>query len=304
MNIHTGTSYSFHQQGRREGQQDARWPDSDMILAGCRLFIVCDGVGGASFGDIASKEVARTMGEALENIDLEQTEIENDRFARLLGSACDRLDKLAPAYSYDMATTLTFVCFHQGGCIMAHIGDSRIYQIRPGKGIVYRSDDHSLVNAMVHAGVLVPDQAVGHPQSNIITRCLSPDDGRHRRDMATVVRTTDVQAGDYFMLCSDGVLHCLTDEQIEGVLASDKTDEEKRDIIAGLSADSEDNNTAIIVHIASVDGEWPEETTASQDDGTHRLTKSGTKISELEPVMPVARESLFDRFLKHLRIKS
>ena len=102
-----------------------------------------------------------------------------------------------------MGTTMTFVCFHQGGCMMAHIGDSRIYQVRPGQGIVYRSEDHSLVNSMVRAGVISPEQSIDHPQSNVITRCMEPKDPDRDRCMATVVSTTDVRRGDYFLLCTD-----------------------------------------------------------------------------------------------------
>lgn len=302
MNIYTAKSYSFHQQGDRRGQQDARWPDSDTIPAGCSLFIVCDGVGGASYGDIASAEVAKCLGDGFHDIDLEQTDIDNSMFTGLLGHAFDRLDKLAPDYSYDMSTTLTLVCFHRGGCIMAHIGDSRIYQVRD-KSIIYRSDDHSLVNSMVHAGVIPPEQAAGHLQSNVITRCLCPYDSKHRRDKATVVRTTDIQPGDYFLLCSDGVLHRLTDERIVEVLSSDMTDEEKRDLMAGLSEDSQDNNTAIIVRIETVDGSLSDEATVSGTPGTFRLSKACTTVSELDPTMPVRGESLFSKVLRQLGLR-
>ena len=151
-----------------------------------------------------------------------------------------------------MATTMTFVCFHQGGCMMAHIGDSRIYQVRPGHGIIYRSEDHSLVNSLVHNGIITPEQAVNHPQSNVITRYMGPKETDRDRCMATVVNTKDIQKNDYFFLCSDGVLHNLSDEELVAILSSDKSNQEKNDIIASKSFSSSDNNTAILINVADV----------------------------------------------------
>ena len=136
--------------------------------------------------------------------------------------------------------------------MMAHIGDSRIYQVRPGHGIIYRSEDHSLVNSLVHNGIITPEQAVNHPQSNVITRYMGPKETDRDRCMATVVNTKDIQKNDYFFLCSDGVLHNLSDEELVAILSSDKSNQEKNDIIAAKSFSSSDNNTAILINVADV----------------------------------------------------
>lgn len=252
MEIKLAQAYSFCQLGQRKNQEDARWPNTDIIDEKQRFFVVCDGVGGSEKGEVASSTVCHSIQEALSHADLSAMLFTNQDFSMVLDVAYDALDSKANRQTKDMATTMTFVCFHQGGCMMAHIGDSRIYQVRPGHGIIYRSEDHSLVNSLVHNGIITPEQAVNHPQSNVITRYMGPKETDRDRCMATVVNTKDIQKNDYFFLCSDGVLHNLSDEELVVILSSDKSNQEKNDIIASKSFSSSDNNTAILINVADV----------------------------------------------------
>ena len=136
--------------------------------------------------------------------------------------------------------------------MMAHIGDSRIYQVRPGHGIIYRSEDHSLVNSLVHNGIITPEQAVNHPQSNIITRYMGPKETDRDRCMATVVNTKDIQKNDYPPSHLSKTPCGLSDEELVAILSSDKSNQEKNDIIASKSFSSSDNNTAILINVADV----------------------------------------------------
>jgi len=72
------------------------------------------------------------------------------------------------------------------------------------------------------------------------------------RPSATTIQINDVEAGDYFFLCSDGVLHCVDDDELLSILSSDKTDREKMDIIAEKSRNSSDNNTAYLIGVEDV----------------------------------------------------
>ena len=253
MKIQIESVRSFHQIGQRSNQEDARCPDADRSEPSQRFFLVCDGVGGSEAGEVASHTVCEAFARALAKTDLQHTDFSNADFAQALDAAYNALDKVDNNRGSDMATTLTFAAFHKSGCTLAHIGDSRIYQLRPNMGIVYRSDDHSLVNQMVHSGVITPEQAVTHPQRNIITRCMAPLAEDQSRSPATVYRSDDVQKGDWFLLCTDGVLHNMDDDDIEQlILEHDNAD----DIIATMaqqSKDSPDNNTATLIHIADVE---------------------------------------------------
>lgn len=251
MNIFTAAGYSFSQVGGRNYQEDSRFPDTNTVKAGQKFFVVCDGVGGSEKGEVASSVVATAIGKQMSKYNLQQ-EFTDAQLLDTLDAAYIALDLAVDGTNNDMGTTMTFVCFHGKGCTMAHIGDSRIYHVRPGEGILYRSDDHSLVNQMVHSGQLTPEQAIDHPQSNVITRCMSPTEDDQRRSMATVFHTSNIKAGDYLLLCTDGVHHCITDEDLVKLLESSDADDKKLSILADQCKDSSDNNTAWLVRVESV----------------------------------------------------
>lgn len=258
MQIILSPALSFHQLGARSNQEDARYPDSDRPTPDNRTFVVCDGVGGADKGEVASHTIAGAIGSAMHNFDAADQVFTDEDFAAVLDHACNALALSNRGANTGMATTLTFAHFHRGGIYTAHIGDSRIYHIRPGAGVIYRTSDHSLVVSMVHGGQLTPEQAIDHPKSNIITRCLGGRD-IHNRPAAYCYNITDVLAGDYILLCSDGVLHCIDDEGLAELMSSARSDEEKIATLAALSAGSSDNNTTILIPIGDVvpdDGDY------------------------------------------------
>lgn len=291
MEIKLNQMYSFHQVGCRDYQEDSRYPDADVPAQEQRFFVVCDGVGGCEKGEVASRIVCETFGKALKNVDFRK-DFTNSQFSHILDAAYNTLDARSNDSNREMATTLAFICFHGGGCTMAHIGDSRIYQIRPSEGVVYRSDDHSMVNAMVHSGALTPEQAITHPQSNVITRYMEPVSSDENRSMAAVMRTVDVESGDYFFLCSDGVLHCVSDDELVEILLSDLDDEDKMLKIAALSQNSEDNNTAFLIPVVDVftDLDTAERTELDYDDSNSHATKkikiASQELEDIESIQP------------------
>ncbi|MDY3858016.1 MAG: PP2C family protein-serine/threonine phosphatase [Muribaculaceae bacterium] len=252
MKITLRQAYSFCQLGKRKNQEDARYPDENKPSASQRTFVVCDGVGGQDKGEVASQTVAEAMGRYMERVDLNERFLDSE-FALLLDQTYRALFRRMDDDTREMATTMTFVTFHAGGVTCAHMGDSRIYQVRPGKGVIYRSDDHSLVNALVHAGCITPEEAINHPKSNVITRCLTWVEPGEERPGATVMVLNDVEPGDFFFLCSDGVLHCVSDERLTEILSDSSTDDrQKIQLIAELSKESTDNNTAYLIPVDSV----------------------------------------------------
>lgn len=283
MKIYTNQAYSFHQLGGRDNQEDARYPDRDTIDAQTTSFVVCDGVGGNEAGEVASRTVCEAIGQRLEHFNGLTDELTTDDFASILTEAYDALNEAAAdnRQRAGMGTTLTFVGLHSGGALVAHIGDSRIYHIRPGTGILYRSSDHSLVNALVHTGEISPDEAEAHPKSNYITRCMGPDlDGRPR-SCASALQITDIRAGDYFLLCTDGVLHEVNDEWLIELLSSDLTDEGKMRKLARQCYYSTDNNTAIMVGIREVIGSSIAD--VDTDEPSRNAVTKPLVISQFEP---------------------
>ena len=292
--------FSFMQQGIRDYQEDARFPDDDKPQLEQRFFVVCDGVGGSEHGEVASNTVAKTFGEAMKKVDLKK-DFTNDDFKIVLDRAYQKLDKVGKKVEGDMATTLTFVCFHEKGVTMAHMGDSVIYQVRPGFGIIYRSEDHSLINSLVHSGIISPEAAEDNPKKNVITRYMEPAEEDQSRCNATVVRTKDVKEGDYFILCSDGVGAKIDDESLTSILLDKESDnQEKTRKIAMIASDSSDNNTAFIIQIDKVEYEQqqdaPETTETTENaESTIKIFNAKGSHQEVEPNQPTFRRSIFER---------
>lgn len=297
MKIALNQSYSFCQKGLRDYQEDSRWPDSDIPISTQRFFIVCDGVGGCEKGEIASQTVCGAMAKSMEQIDLAKN-LSPKQFSMVLDSAYDALDESMNDSNIDMATTMTFLCFHSGGCTMAHIGDSRIYHYRKGEGIIYKTNDHSLINDMVHEGQLSPEQATNHPKRNVITRYMSPVDDDEERWEATMVTTSDLVPGDIFVLCTDGVTQCVDDYSLMDILESKCSDKEKLNQIAAECFYSTDNNTCILVSINEVTG-CTNETVKEASVNTQKLKHRVYETKEIESYKPL-RENGIMHYVKQL----
>lgn len=255
MKILLHQPYSFHQLGRRANQEDARFPDTDRPSAAAQpFFAVCDGVGGAEGGELASSAVCSSLGKFMDDQDPALPFALED-FQEALECAYRSLyETMSQAQNFDMATTLTFLYFSSVGVSMAHMGDSRIYQFRQGKGMIYRSDDHSLVNEMVRNGEIAPEEAESHSLRNCITRCMNFIPDGAEMPCAEMRMTRDVLPGDCFFLCTDGVLHGISDSDLEQLLCFEPgTDEEKMEMIAHEASTSTDNNTALLVRVKDVE---------------------------------------------------
>lgn len=286
MIIDIDTIYSFHQLGERNNQEDSRYPDIDVPNTDVAAFVVCDGVGGCEKGEIASSAVCKRIGELLSLH--KNTDVFTDAdFQNILNQAYKALDDISDESNEGMGTTLTFVIFHSNGVLVAHIGDSRIYQIRPEEGIIYRSEDHSLVNALLRSGNISPDEVKNHSKGNIITRCMGANDGTRGKDDATVMNLQDIAPGDYFLLCTDGVTGTVDDEELLDLYSSDKTDLDKYQILADRCKDSSDNNTAIQIHVGLVTIDAQENINEEEVDEdkaivrTQKLTKKVTSVHEV-----------------------
>ena len=242
--------------GQRHNQEDSVYPQLGKVTNQDRLFILCDGMGGHEGGEVASSTVCTAMGEYLtERCDAEGTFRKVD-FDYALSVAFDALDALDNGAAKKMGTTMTFLKFHSEGCMAAHIGDSRIYHIRPSENgedrIRYVSRDHSLINDLVAAGEMTPEQALHSNQKNVITRAMLP--GLDPRPKADIALIGDIQPGDYFYMCSDGMLERMDDMELADIMAGEGTVEDKLQIIVGRTAENRDNHTAHLIEIVDVLG--------------------------------------------------
>lgn len=257
MKISIRKPLSFSEIGKKANQEDCIFPSAKRLNQTDRIFVLCDGMGGHENGEVASQTVCRALGSYLESHFSPKKVMTLDLFKEALGYAYDELDKKDTHAAKKMGTTMTCLCLHKGGYLVAHIGDSRIYHIRPSYvdkangrlGILYQSSDHSLVNDLLKAGELTEEEAQHFPQKNVITRAMQPNlEHRHKAD---VFNFSDIKGGDYFFLCCDGVLEQLTNEDLCSILANRKlTDAEKLKAIKNICDDkTKDNFTCILIPI-------------------------------------------------------
>ena len=254
MNYELYPPLSIHELGQRQNQEDTIYPKLGEATTDDRLFILCDGMGGHDHGEVASRTICDSMSKYIKDHFTDQNTFTEANFSEVLNAAIDDLDKKDQGGEKKMGTTLTFLFLHGSGCMVAHIGDSRIYLIRPSEHrIVFRSRDHSLVQNLIDVGELTEEEARTAPNKNIITRAIQPN--QERRVKADVRQLTDIRDGDYFYLCSDGMLEQMEDSELVNLISDPAlTDEEKVRALTEATRDNKDNHSAHLIHVKSVTG--------------------------------------------------
>lgn len=246
----------IHEQGKRDNQEDALWNEGATALDS--LFIVCDGMGGHEKGEVASQTFSQALGKWFaEHVDSRQP-LADAQLSNAITYAYDELDKQDDGNSIKkMGTTLTLLYIHAHGVTAAHIGDSRIYHIRPGyytadhpeKAILYQSRDDSLVYELYQTGEISYEEMATHPQKNVITKAVTP---AGRREDPSIIHITDIKPGDYFYLCSDGMLEKMSNAELATLFSTADTDEQKRRHLVEATQDNADNHTAWIIRVKDV----------------------------------------------------
>ena len=122
---------SFSEIGRKDNQEDFLWPAPTKVGTEDRVFLMCDGVGGQDSGEIASQTAATALGTYLTAHFPSDGMLTKELFNEALAYAYDELDKVDTGAVKKMGTTMTCLILHRGGALVAHIGDSRVYHIRP-----------------------------------------------------------------------------------------------------------------------------------------------------------------------------
>ena len=259
-------------------QEDSIYPPLDTNASESRLFMVCDGMGGHEAGEVASQTVCDSISQSILNDGHDSGGIfTNLDLLEALDSAYNALDEKDNGAEKKMGTTLALLKFHNYGATIAHIGDSRVYHIRPGKTeketeILFMTEDHSLVNSLVKAGEMTQEEARHSKQRNIITRAIQPGVDRCEADITFI---TDIKPGDYFYLCSDGMLEQDGMEDgsaLKRIFSNEiPSAEEKVKILQGATANNSDNHSAYIIQILEVEGKNGD---SSSSPGSTELSKS------------------------------
>lgn len=250
--------YSIHELGQRQNQEDSLFPAHGAATSSDRLFILCDGMGGHEHGEVASATVCEAISQTILSRWTADEPLSDNLLQQAIDAAYDALDAKDDNAEKKMGTTLTLLCLHADGATVAHIGDSRVYQFRPAtKGrparILFRTRDHSLVSDLVRIGEITEEEAKTHPQKNVITRAMQPH--QSRRAKADIAHLTDIRPGDYFFLCSDGMLEQTSDDELTTFITkTDLSNKEKVEGLLRLTEENKDNHTAHLIYINKVEG--------------------------------------------------
>src|SRR5215467_198785 len=222
----------------REGNEDSAY-------AGPHLLAVADGMGGYEAGEVASAAVIASVAP----LDRDQMP-ESDLVEALSAAVTTAKQTLRNIVDADpavgsMGTTLTAMLWSGETAAICHIGDSRAYLLRSGD-FYQITRDHTFVQALIDQGRIRPEEAATHPQRSLLLRAL---DGRTDADPDLSVLTS--QAGDRFLLCSDGLPVAVSDEQILEVLAevSEPSDAVLRLIELAIAGGGPDNITCIVADV-------------------------------------------------------
>lgn len=205
------------------------------------VYVVCDGMGGAAAGEVASSMAVEEVMQRL-----------GDRSAALPGAAEEAIAAANQAIHSravrnpklsGMGTTLVMLTAEERRVWLLNIGDSRGYRLRGGQ-LQQITVDHSLVDEQVRSGRMKADEALRSPLRNVITRALGT-----QPSVTPDVFPLEVEAGDLFLLCTDGLTRELSDELIEAMLKLELPLEGlcARLVGAANKAGGQDNLTCLLV---------------------------------------------------------
>ena len=228
-----------HRGAVRQQNQDAfairNLPDGRVIA------LVCDGMGGARAGNIASAMAVKLFTE--EFLRTSGREEERMRTAAALANRQVFQRSLRDEDCAGMGTTLVAALAGEGGAVILNEGDSRAYHINQ-EGIVLVTRDHSLVADLVERGELTREEARRHPNKNLITRALGADP-----DLMADCFRQPMAPGDYLLLCSDGLSNVVEEQEMLYEVIHGEGDESccQRLLDIALSRGAPDNVTAVLI---------------------------------------------------------
>ncbi len=238
-----------HARENNEDKFDFYEPDETALLAARgSVYLVCDGMGGHNAGQIASELAAKQFLHAYYHRGGDAQDAARQAVLQAHHYIAEMASKIPSRHG--MGTTLTALILKQDEGILAHVGDSRCYRLRDEQ-FEQLSRDQTLVAQLVERGILTPEQARFHPQRNVIRQAV----GVHTPDepLEPDIETFPLQAGDVYLLCSDGLTDMVDDADIEAILKSESLTRAAWKLIdRALANGGRDNVTVMLVQVQTL----------------------------------------------------
>lgn len=249
--------YTYFQGTRQGGRSENQDAIGTLDTKAGLLLVVCDGMGGANGGKTASRLAVDTILEAV------SAAVEPSP-AHLLSQAIKKANEAVYKMSQSvpelrgMGTTVVALLINDEGATTAHVGDSRIYQVR-GEKKVFRTFDHSMVFELVKRGKLSEEQARLSAESNVILRAI----GTKPDVEVEINERIPYRKGDRFLLCSDGISGAVSEKELCKLVNADASVEKTISIITETIDDigmknggKHDNLSAVLVEINENNRSW------------------------------------------------
>ena len=225
----------------REMNQDYLYSSEESVGKLPNLFLVADGMGGHKAGEFASRYVVEHIVRSIKGSKEEEAV---GILSESIETANRKLKEYADAHQQmrGMGTTIVAAVIQERTLLVANVGDSRLYIV--GDEITQVTQDHSLVQEMVRLGQMDPQSAKNHPDKNIITRAVGVSE-----KVKIDIFERQLRAGEYIILCSDGLTNMVEDSVILQILhgAGSLSDKAERLIELANKNGGKDNITVIII---------------------------------------------------------
>ena len=220
----------------RENNEDSMFPSAAGESDGPAILMVADGMGGHVAGEVASRLAVNAASSA-------EVDDPGDRVA--FANRAIREEVARQPDLDGMGTTLTLVELRPDATArIGHVGDSRAYAYSVGE-LVQLTEDHTVAAEMVNLGELTPENALNHPQSHMLTRCLGLT-----RFVNVDETTLDLEVGDRLLLCSDGLSSMVKDKRIAEILGTESLEDTVWKLIDEANgAGGVDNITVIVIEV-------------------------------------------------------
>jgi len=250
-NFYFNGVYMSREQMNQGGQYSASSTDKMQIYA------VCDGMGGAEFGEEASLMTVTELSKYQKECAQPDSSVHLDEMIDQLNRKVDGISLSKGMVSGSCGSTIAMLMTNDYYYRTVHVGDSRIYRLRDGK-LTQLTRDDSEVQRLLDNGQITREQAFMHPKSNVILRHLGmplPEGGKLK---PTVSERSDLVPGDRFLICSDGLSDVMRDSLIGKVLGNGTPKEAAKALVQTALRESEsygidsDNVTVIVIDVADV----------------------------------------------------
>lgn len=206
---------------------------------GC-VILVADGMGGHKGGSIAAEIATESICTVFNKPFRKPEQALKESLISAQSKMVSRVAKI-PEFK-DMGTTVSVVCYFNNKVHAAHIGDSRIYKFN-STDTTQISTDHSFVQEMIRQGVLTPKQARNHPDDNVLVRALTAS----FYDPPDIINPIQPNAGDVFLVCSDGLWKMLTDDEMQKVVINKDAQEAADELVDMANANGGVDNISVSI---------------------------------------------------------